>query len=121
MGGMGGGRRSQTARLAKARQYRGTRSAAARQHQQLRHAGPTTLPPLAAVKAGDADGISYILTEDDPFAAIDLDQCRRSVATCGRHLGTESSSNLGVTPIPRSPRAVLVAVSGDWRRRQPHR
>ena len=31
---------------------------------------------LAAVKAGDADGISYILTEDDPFAAIDLDHCR---------------------------------------------
>ena len=37
---------------------------------------------LAAVKAGDADGISYILTEDDPFAAIDLDQCR--------HVGTHS-------------------------------
>jgi hypothetical protein len=31
---------------------------------------------LAAAKAGDADGISYILTEDDPFAAIDLDHCR---------------------------------------------
>ena len=28
------------------------------------------------MKAGDADGISYILTEDDPFAAIDLDHCR---------------------------------------------
>ena len=37
---------------------------------------------LAAVKAGDADGISYILTEDDPFAAIDLDHCR--------HVGTHS-------------------------------
>jgi hypothetical protein len=31
---------------------------------------------LAAVQAGHADGISYILTEDDPFAAIDLDHCR---------------------------------------------
>jgi AAA domain len=31
---------------------------------------------LAAVQAGAADGISYILTEDDPFAAIDIDNCR---------------------------------------------
>jgi hypothetical protein len=31
---------------------------------------------LAAVQAGYADGISYILTEADPFAAIDLDHCR---------------------------------------------
>jgi hypothetical protein len=31
---------------------------------------------LAAVQARQADGISYILTEDDPFAAIDLDHCR---------------------------------------------
>ena len=23
-----------------------------------------------------ADGITYVLTEDDPFAAIDLDHCR---------------------------------------------
>ena len=28
------------------------------------------------MQAGKADGISYILTEDDPFAAIDLDHCR---------------------------------------------
>jgi hypothetical protein len=32
---------------------------------------------LAAVQAGHADGISYVLTEADPFAAIDLDHCRR--------------------------------------------
>ena len=31
---------------------------------------------LAAVQAGKADGISYVLTEADPFAAIDLDHCR---------------------------------------------
>jgi hypothetical protein len=31
---------------------------------------------LAAVQAGNADGISYVLTEADPFAAIDLDHCR---------------------------------------------
>jgi hypothetical protein len=31
---------------------------------------------LAAVQAGYADGISYILTENDPFAAIDIDNCR---------------------------------------------
>jgi hypothetical protein len=31
---------------------------------------------LAAVQAGKADGVSYVLTEDDPYAAIDLDHCR---------------------------------------------
>jgi hypothetical protein len=31
---------------------------------------------LAAVQAGYANGISYILTENDPFAAIDIDNCR---------------------------------------------
>ena len=31
---------------------------------------------LATVCAGNAHGISYILTENDPFAAIDLDHCR---------------------------------------------
>jgi hypothetical protein len=31
---------------------------------------------LAATQAGHADGISYILTENDPFAAIDIDNCR---------------------------------------------
>jgi AAA domain len=28
------------------------------------------------VRAGHADGITYVLTETDPFAAIDLDHCR---------------------------------------------
>ena len=31
---------------------------------------------LAAVQAGHGDGLTYILTEADPFAAIDLDNCR---------------------------------------------
>jgi hypothetical protein len=31
---------------------------------------------LAAVQAGHADGISYVLTKGDPFGAIDLDNCR---------------------------------------------
>src|SRR5262249_53067171 len=31
---------------------------------------------LAAVQAGNADGLTYTLTEGDPFAAIDLDHCR---------------------------------------------
>ena len=33
---------------------------------------------LAAAQAGQADGITYVLTESDPFAAMDLDHCRDS-------------------------------------------
>ena len=54
---------------------------------------------LAAVQAGHADGITYVLTEDDPFAAIDLDHCRTSTphdrclgaefSRCGRHTYSE--------------------------------
>jgi hypothetical protein len=55
---------------------------------------------LAAVQAGRADGISYILTEADPFAAIDLDHCRdvktnsidvwaQNFLDCGRHSYSE--------------------------------
>jgi hypothetical protein len=31
---------------------------------------------LIAVQAGYGDGLSYVLTKDDPFGAIDLDHCR---------------------------------------------
>jgi hypothetical protein len=31
---------------------------------------------LAAVRAGHGDGVTYVLTENDPFAAADLDHCR---------------------------------------------
>ena len=63
--------------------------------------GRTTPPRWPTVQAGHADGITYILTEEDPFAAIDLDHCR--------HLDTHSidpwaqncSSNLAVIPIRR--------------------
>src|SRR5215813_4106806 len=51
--------------------------------QAERHAStkdPTTWSDystaLATVQAGHADGISYVLTAEDPFAAIDLDHCR---------------------------------------------
>ena len=33
-------------------------------------------PPLAAWQAGHADGIAYVMTEADPFAAIELVHCR---------------------------------------------
>ena len=53
----------------------GAAAGAARQHKD-----PSTwsdyATALAAVQAGHADGISYMLTEADPFAAIDLDHCR---------------------------------------------
>jgi primase-polymerase (primpol)-like protein len=34
---------------------------------------------LAAVQAGRADGLSYVLTKEDPFGAFDLDHCRCTV------------------------------------------
>jgi hypothetical protein len=51
--------------------------------QPERHASttdPSTWSPystaLAAVQTGQAEGLSYILTADDPFGAFDLDYCR---------------------------------------------
>jgi primase-polymerase (primpol)-like protein len=34
---------------------------------------------LTTVQAKHADGITYILTKDDPFAAVDLDHCRCTI------------------------------------------
>jgi hypothetical protein len=58
---------------------------------------------LAAVQAGNADGITYILTENDPFAAIDLDHCRHvntySIDIWAQHfLDTGRQSYSEVTP-----------------------
>ena len=57
---------------------------------------------LAAVQAGHADGISYILTKDDPFGAIDLDHCRCTIthrSTYGRRtFCTAVNSYQEVTP-----------------------
>jgi hypothetical protein len=58
---------------------------------------------LAAVQAGNADGITYILTENDPFAAIDLDHCRdvntHSIDICAQNfLDTGRHSYSEVTP-----------------------
>ena len=58
---------------------------------------------LATVQAGNADGVSYILTENDPFAAIDLDHCRhvgtRSIDTWAQNfLDTGRHSYSEVTP-----------------------
>jgi AAA domain len=58
---------------------------------------------LAAVQAGHADGITYVLTENDPFAAIDLDHCRdvntRSIDVWAQNfLDTGRHSYSEVTP-----------------------
>ena len=36
---------------------------------------------LATVQAGHADGLTYVLTSDDPFGAIDLDHCRNKLCS----------------------------------------
>ena len=58
---------------------------------------------LVAVQAGHADGITYVLTENDPFAAIDLDHCRdvntRSIDVWAQNfLDTGRHSYSEVTP-----------------------
>ena len=44
---------------------------------------------VAAWQAGHADGIAYVMTEADPFAAIELVHCRHRNHALDRHLGTE--------------------------------
>ena len=63
---------------------------------------------LAAVQAGHADGISYVLTEADPFAAIDLDHCRHpdthSIDVWAQNfLDVARASYSEVTPSARLP------------------
>ena len=53
----------------------GDTAGSARQHKRSQHLGDYATA-LAAWQAGHGDGISYILAEADPYAAIDLDHCR---------------------------------------------
>jgi hypothetical protein len=78
--------------------------------QPDRHASTTdpgtwaTYPEaIAAVQAGHADGITYILTENDPLAAIDLDHCRNAdtgsiAAWCQNFIGKAGTGYVEVTP-----------------------
>jgi hypothetical protein len=49
---------------------------------------------VATAKAGDADGITYVLTENDPFAAIDLDHCR-DIRTCSIDVWAQNFLDVG--------------------------
>ena len=48
-----------------------------------------------------ADGITYVLTEDDPFAAIDLDHCRDVNTAQHRCVGAEFSRLLAAIAIAK--------------------
>ena len=56
----------------------GARSAAPCQHEEIPGTWSTYAAALDVVKAGLADGISYMLTPEDSFAAFDLDHCRHA-------------------------------------------
>ena len=49
---------------------------------------------LDVVRTGKADGISYVLTEDDPFATIDLDHCR-NIDTCSTDVWAQNFLDAG--------------------------
>ena len=69
--------------------------------------------PLALRRRADlgkADGITYILTEDDPFAAIDLDHCR-DIDTCSIDVWAQNFLE---------PAAPAIAKVTPVRRRLPH-
>ena len=73
---------------------------------------------LAAVQAGHADGISYILTEQDSFAAIDIDNCRHLGnlrSTSGRRISWTSAA----TAMAKSRRAAPAAGSGGLANGEP--
>jgi hypothetical protein len=69
--------------------------------QPQRHAStkdPSTWSDFATaldvVRTGKADGVTYILTEDDPFAAIDLDHCR-DIDTCSIDVWAQNFLDIG--------------------------
>ena len=72
---------------------------------------------LATVQAGHADGISYILTEDDPFRR----DRSRSLPLADTHSIDAWAQNFlrcrPSIPIRKSRRAATAAASGVWRRR----
>ena len=72
-GRCGVGRRSRTASARSRHSWRHSRSGTPAQGSHDLENYDTA---LATVQVGRADGISYILTPEDPFAAIDLDHCR---------------------------------------------
>jgi hypothetical protein len=73
---------------------------------------------LAAVQAGHADGLTYLLTDNDPFAAIDLDHCRdantHSIEIWAQNfLDTARYSYSEVTPSGTGCRIWGLTTSGD--------
>jgi primase-polymerase (primpol)-like protein len=69
---------------------------------------------LAAVQAGTADGITYILSENDPFAAIDLDHCR-DVNTNSIDIWAQNFLDTGRYSYSEVTPSALAAVFGVWR------
>ena len=71
-------------------------------HQPDRHANtndPNTwtdyATALATVQAGQADGISYMLTKDNPLGSIDLDPLPLHCYKFNRRMGAELSASGG--------------------------
>jgi len=80
-GRCGVGRRSRTATARSRHSWRHSRSGTPAQGSHDLENYDTA---LATVQVGRADGISFILTPEDPFAAIDLDHCRELDTQSGR-------------------------------------
>jgi hypothetical protein len=91
-----------------------------RRHASVKDPGTWTdyASALAAVQAGNGDGITYILTENDPFAAIDLDHCRNgnthSIDVWAQNfLDAARHSHSEVTPSGTGCRIWGLTASGD--------